>query len=367
MSAELVTDVPDAAPLRAVPGDPGGATSDGRASSAASTTGAGRPGGISWRGSGSGYGGYRLEPPHYEPERVPQEVLRHSSTPDTLAAGSPGKVGLLELEFARNDRGTELVHHYQKSPLQIMRPLYYDPLRPDMPYTYLMSTGGGILQADRLRTDLLFGPGSSAHVTTSAHSKVYRMEHDYAVAQTNVVVAEDAYVEYLPEPVIPFADSRFYQRTCVTLHESGTLVAGETVFAGRLARDERHRYAVFASDFEVRRPDGRIVALDRVRLVPEDGRTGGLAVLGDRDVLAMLYVLTPLVPPTQLADLLHSVLAERFEEDLFIGVSALPGDAGVWVRIVGDDTGAVASANTVAWRAVHQVLTGIEAPLIRKS
>ncbi|MEK8225312.1 hypothetical protein NKG05_03025 [Oerskovia sp. M15] len=68
--------------------------------------------------------------------------MRHSSTPDTLATGSPGKVGLLELEFGKNERGTELVHHYQKSPLQIMRPLYYDPLRPDMPYTYLMSTGG---------------------------------------------------------------------------------------------------------------------------------------------------------------------------------------------------------------------------------
>jgi urease accessory protein len=354
MSAELVTDVPEAAPLHAVPGEPTGSPGP-----------AGRRG-DTWA-SADAYGGYRLQPAHYEPDHVPQEVLQHSSTPDTLATGSPGKVGLLEMEFGRNDRGTELVHHYQKSPLQIMRPLYYDLLRPDMPYTYLMSTGGGILQGDRLRTDLTFGPGTSAHVTTSAHTKVYRMEHDYAVAQTNIQVAEGAYAEYLPDPVIPFADSRLYQRTRVTLDESATLLAGETVFAGRLARDERHRYTVFASDFEVRRPDGRIVALDRVRLTPEDGQTGGLAVLGDRDVLSMLYVLTPLAPAAQLADLLHSVLAGRFEEDLFLGVSALPGDVGVWVRIVGDDTESVAHANTAAWQAVHQLLTGVEAPLIRKS
>ncbi len=354
MSAELVTDVPETAPLHAVPGEP------------TSSPGTGGVGGRSWS-SAVAYGGYRLQPAHYEPDRVPQEVLRHSSTPDTLPTGSPGKVGLLEIEFGKNDRGTEVVHHYQKSPLQIMRPLYYDPLRPDMPYTYLMSTGGGVLQGDRLRTDLTFGPGTSAHVTTSANTKVYRMEHDYAVAQTTLDVGAGAYAEYLPDPLIPFADSRLYQRTRVTLDESATLVAGETVFAGRLARDERHRYSVFASDFEVRRPDGRIVALDRVRLVPEDGRTGGLAVLGDRDVLSMLYVLTPLAPAQQLADLLHSVLAERFEDDLFVGVSVLPGDVGVWVRMVGDDTEAVAHANTVAWQAVHLLLTGFEAPLIRKS
>ncbi|MEK8225311.1 urease accessory protein UreD [Oerskovia sp. M15] len=73
---------------------------------------------------------------------------------------------------------------------------------------------------------MTFGPGTSAHVTTSAYTKVYRMEHDYAVAQTNIEVAADAYTEFLPDPVIPFADSRLYQRTRVTLDESATLLAG---------------------------------------------------------------------------------------------------------------------------------------------
>ena len=63
-----------------------------------------------------------------------------------------------------------------------MRPLYYNPLRPDMPYTYLMTTGGGVLHGDRQRTDLRFGAGTSAHVTTQAHTKVYRMESGYATA-----------------------------------------------------------------------------------------------------------------------------------------------------------------------------------------
>lgn len=296
-------------------------------------------------------------------------MLRHGGSIDTLPTGSPGKVGLLELGFANTGERTELVRHYQKSPLQIMRPLYYDPVRPDLPFTYLMSTGGGIVQGDRLRTDLSFGPASSAHITTSAHTKVYKMDHDYAVAQVNIDVGPGAYVEYLPDPLIPFAGARLYQRTRVTLDETATLIAGETLYAGRLARDERHQYDALALDFEVRRPGGQIVALDRVRLCPgqaDGGGTAGLAILGDRDLLSMLYVLTPAMPAAELADLLYQELTPRFSDELLIGISVLPGDHGVWLRVVGDDTTALAQANTAAWSLVHRLLTGRPAATIRK-
>ena len=311
------------------------------------------------------YGGRRLQPAHYEPDHVPVEVARYAGVPDMLPTGSPGKVGILDLRFARTGNGTELVAHYQKSPLQIMRPLYYDPLRQDMAYVYLMSTGAGILQGDRLRTDLAFGPGTSAYVTTTAYTRVLRMEQDYAVAQVFIDAAEHAYVEYLPEPVVLFLDSRLYQRTRLTVAESATVVAGETLVAGRLARGERHRYAALAADLEIRRPDGACLAVDRVRLTPTDRGTGGLAVLDDHDVLAMLYVVTPLASAADLADLLHAELASA--EDVVLGVSALPGEVGAWVRILGDATAPVAHASALAWRALRLRLTGRPAPVVRKS
>jgi len=312
----------------------------------------------------AGYGGPRVRPGHYEPDRVPAEVRRFAGAPDTLPTGSPGKVGVLQLEFARTGHGTELVHHYQKSPLQIMRPLYYDTARPDVPYTYLMSTGAGVMQGDRLRTDLGFGPRSSSHVTTSAYTRALRMDHDYAVAQTFLRVDEQAYVEYLPDPVVAFARSRLYQRTRVTLAPSGTLLLGETFVSGRLARGERHAYSVFASDMEICRPDGTPVAIDRVRLVP--GLAGSLAVLDDHDVLAMLYVLTDRIPASQLSDLLHDALSRSCGAGLRAGVSTLPDGSGAWVRVLGNDTQDVARATRLAWRTAHRHLTGSDAPVIRK-
>ncbi|MDG4860483.1 urease accessory protein UreD [Streptomyces sp. T-3] len=306
----------------------------------------------------------RLSPEHYEPARVPPQVLRHAGRPDTLGVGRPGKVGLLELGFAKAGERTELVSHYQKSPLQIMRPLYFDPHRPDLPITFLMATGGGILQADRLRTDLTFGPDSAALLTTQAATKVYRMEHDYAVQQVFLTAGPGAYVEYLPDVTIPFADSRFYQRTVVTVDPTATVLALESMTAGRLARGERHAYEVFAADLELRRPDGQLVALDTVRLEPRGAGVTGPAVLGGHDLMAAFYAVTPLAPAAEVADALHTALGGS---GLLYGVSVLPQDSGAWLRVLSSDSVALHAALDHAWDAVRRLLTGTPAPLLRKS
>ena len=313
--------------------------------------------------------GERLASSHVEPAHVPHEVARHGGGGGVLGVGSPGKVGVLELGFELRGSRTELVQHYQKAPLQIMRPLYYDESRPDVPYTYLMTTGGGVLHGDRQRTDLRFGPGTSSHTTTQAHTKLYRMEHGYATALLGIDAAEDAYVEYLPDPVIPFAGTRFYQRTHVTLHPSATLVLGDTLYAGRLSRDERNEYDVYATDLAIERPGGRPVVVDRARLVPSAGRVGGLAVLDDRDIVATLYVVSPLAPASVIADALHDALGAVVAggaDDIRFGVSALPGDAGAWVRLLGDDTVTMAAALRTAWRTTRELLTGTPPSGIRK-
>ncbi|WP_435053215.1 urease accessory protein UreD [Kitasatospora phosalacinea] len=311
----------------------------------------------------------RLDPAHYEPARVPPEVRCHAGTPDTLPAGRPGKVGLLELTFERVGGRTELTGHYQKSPLQITRPLYYDPARPDLAVTFLMSTGGGVLQADRLRTDLHCGADTAVHLTTQAATKVHRMERDYATQLVHLTAGPRAYVEYLPEPVIPFAGSRLYQRTVLTVDPSATVLAGETVLAGRLARGERHAYRVFASDLELRRPDGGLLALDTVRLVPGNtpGGVTGPAVLAGHDVMSTLYVLSPLAPAARIADLLHGALTALDDPRPLHGVSTLPGEVGAWLRLLAPDTRSAAAALRAAWDAVRRELTGTPAPELRKT
>lgn len=297
---------------------------------------------------------------------VPEIVAGYAGTPETLPAGSPGKDGVLELGFVRIGGRTELSQHRQQPPLQIMRPLYVDPERPDLPVVYLMSTGGGLVQGDRMRLDIDCGPDTSVHLTTQASTKVQRMDTDYATQTVTLRAGAGAFVEYLPEPLIPFGGARLHQRTTVTVDPSATVILGETVLAGRLARDEKHEYDVFASDLEVVRPDGVLLAVDTIRLQPSDGGVTGPAVFGDHDVMGTLYVLTPLAHARALADVLHDAI-EGQTDGIEAGVSILPEDCGVWLRVLGTETEAVAAVVRQAWDAARRLLIGVPAPHIRRT
>ncbi|MFB7531804.1 urease accessory protein UreD [Streptomyces sp. NPDC056178] len=309
----------------------------------------------------------RLAHDYYTAVRVPPDVAALASVPDTLAPGSPAKVGILDLAFAVRGGRTELVERYQKTPLQIMRPLWIDPAMPGMSHVYLMATGGGIAQADRYRMDFRCGPGTQVHLTTQAATKVFRMEHDYASQRVHLTVGADAYVEYLPDPLIPFKDSRFYQRTEVTVASGATAVVGDTLTAGRLARGERHDYRILATDLHIARPDGTLLAIDTLRLTPGAGGPGngvvGPGVFAGHDHVASLFVVTDRVPATEIADTLHEALAGL---DVLYGVSVLPRDCGAWVRLLDDRPVEVAAAHAAAWRSVHRLLTGHPAPDLRK-
>lgn len=307
----------------------------------------------------------RLAEEYYTAVRVPPDVAALASVPDTLAPGSPAKVGILDLDFAVRGERTELVGRYQKTPLQIMRPLWIDPAMPGMAYVYLMATGGGIAQADRYRMDFRCGPDTQVHLTTQAATKVFKMEHDYASQRVHLTAEAGSYVEYLPDPMIPFEDARFYQRTEVTVAPGATVLVGDTLTAGRLARGERHAYRTLATDLRVSRPDGTLLAVDTLRLAP--GRTGhgvlGPGVFAGHDHVASLFAVTDRVPATGLADTLHEALAPL---GVLYGVSVLPRDCGAWVRLLDDSPIRVAAAHRAAWHAVRRLLTGHQPPDLRK-
>ncbi|MBU6532157.1 urease accessory protein UreD [Streptomyces mayonensis] len=306
----------------------------------------------------------RLAPEYYEPERLPPELRALSGVPETLGPGAPAKVGILDLGFVRRGERTELVERYQKTPLEIMRPLYVDPALPGMACTYVMATGGGVAQADRYRQDFRCGPGTQALFTTQAATKVYRMEQDYATQLVRLSAAEGAYVEYLPDPLIPFEGARFHQDVVLTVDEDATVVYGETVTAGRVARGERHLYTALGSDLEIRRPDGTLLAVDTLRLAPRRcGGVDGPGVFGGHDHVASLFVVSGRRPAAEIADALHESLTGHA---VLHGASVLPDDCGAWVRILGHEEPRVTEAVRTAWDAVRRLLTGHPAPDLRK-
>lgn len=314
----------------------------------------------------------RFDPAHYAAAHVPSAVRAGDATPPGhLPVGSPGKVGLLELDFRREGARSVLAHRFQKSPLQVMRPLYCDPALPGVPLAYVMSTGGGIVGGDRLRTEVRVGPDAHVVVTTQASTKIHRTDSGHATQVVRFDVDAGAVCEWIPDPAIPFAGSRLHQHLHATVAEGATLALADVVAGGRLGRGECWELGAYTSTVEIARPDGRLLTVDTTRLVgAEDG--GGPAAVGGHRVVGALFVVTDAVPARELADLLHEAAlagagAVSGAGAVGAGASTLPDDAGAWLRVLGHETEDVVAAVTAAWSAARLRYAGVPAPDLRKA
>lgn len=306
----------------------------------------------------------RSDPNWYTPADLPAEVRAYDTPLGPLSVGCAGKVGLLDLGLAAVGGVTRVARQFQQLPLYIFHPLYIDAGWPGMAFIYILQAGEGIVQGDRYRLDLDCAPNTAAHFTTQAATKIYRMEDNFASQIVNLTAGAGAFVEYLPDPVIPFRDSRFYQRVLITADPDASVIFGETLLPGRVARGEAHVYALYYTDIEARAPDGTWLFADRLKLDPRSASPRSPGLLGPYDVLATLYVVTRQSPAGVLVDRLHHCLAPQPE--VLAGVSELPNGCGAVVRILGHTSAAVAATMRVAWNEARLALVGLPAPDLRK-
>lgn len=306
----------------------------------------------------------RDDPAHYTIADLPTEFVAFETPVEGLGVGQAGKVGLLELDFANSGGATRVVRQFQKFPLQVFRPIYLDPQRPEMAFVYVMSHGG-IVQGDRYRLDLNCGPGASVHLTTQSATKIYRMESNYATQLVRLSAGPQSFLEYLPEPVIPFRDARFHGRIELHVHPTATLILGEILLPGRVAHGERHDYTIYASDLVARSSSGPLLFSDRLKFSSTCESLHSPGRFGTHEVLASLFVISGQGRALALSDRLHKCVSAH--PGVVGGASELPNGCGVWVRLLGSHSFEVSSALHSAWNEARLALIGVPAPDRRKT
>lgn len=265
------------------------------------------------------------------------ELAAYHDEPAQLPSGAPGKVGRLRLRFERRDDRTVLADLYRQAPLLVQRALYWDTAMPEMACVFIVATSGGMLQGDRNEIDISLGDGARAHLTTQAATKVQEMDANYASAVQRIVLADDAYLEYLPEPTIPFRHSRFVTRTHVTLPESATMLYAEILTPGRMHRnDEVFRYDVLSSTVRAARPTGADLFVEKFVITPGHDGVQRKGVLGDFRVYANVVLLTASEHANRLLDAVTPLWDDSIP--LAAGANRLPNDAGVVYKVLGRET-----------------------------
>ena len=271
------------------------------------------------------------------------ELAPYQDQPPQMPAGAVGKNGFLRLGFERRGNPTALVELDQRAPLHAQKALYYDEGMPDLPHVMIICTAGGLLQGDRQTLEVTLGDNAEAHVTTQSATKIQEMDANFAAQTQDIALGENAYLEYLPDAVIPYRNARFITRTRLRMPSSATLLYSEILMPGRThyRAGERFEYALFSSTIRAERLDGTALCSEKFVVEPQRRNLRSIGVMGGFDVFANVL----LFGPREHVERIFVATPARLEvrEGWAGGATRLPNEAGLAYKVVGVDRETVQS------------------------
>lgn len=290
------------------------------------------------------------------------ELASFQDEPPQMASSAVGKNGFLHLGFERRDDRTILAELDRRTPFMAQRALYPEPALPDLAWLFIITTTGCVLQGDRLALEVTAAPGARAHVTTQSATKVHSMDANYALQSQSFSLADDAYLEFLPEPLIPHRQSRFLSDTRISIAPTATFLYGEVVQAGRKHHhpDESFGATLLSLGVTAGRPDGRTLFTEKLVIDPARRPVRQTGVMGPFDVFGNVILLTP----KEAADRVHARIAADvdFVNGVASGACHLPNDAGLIFKAVGYETEQVKAKVREFWAVAREEITGTALP-----
>ena len=297
------------------------------------------------------------------PDALPgPEFAKFRDEPPQMRSGARGKRGALTLGFERRGERTVLADLATRTPCLASRALHCDAAMPDMPWLFMITSTGCVLQGDRLHTGITLKAGARAHVTTQSATKVHAMDANYGLMTQTIALEDGAYLEFLPDPLLVHGGARFASRTRITIAPSATLLCSEIVQPGRKYHRSEEALAVTLLSLELaaRRPDGSLLMSERLALDPQETPPRQAGVMGGFDVFANVVLLTPKANAERVAARLPAGV--DFERGLAHGACWLPNDAGLIYKALGRETAQVKEAVHAFWAIARGEVAGAPIP-----
>ena len=132
---------------------------------------------------------------------------------------------------------------------------------------------------DSLETTIRLRKGTHGCLSTPSATSVYRALDCPASQRTDIVLEEEAILEYFPEHLIPYPQSALRQSLRVQMAAGSCVILSEAFAAGRIARREQWRFKELISDTEIRLGNLPIY-INKSRIVPVEITPAALGVYG---------------------------------------------------------------------------------------
>jgi urease accessory protein len=263
--------------------------------------------------------------------------------------------GHVELEFVHRHGKTEALLRRSQSPLRVQRAFY--PEGPEICYTTLLHTAGGMVGGDRLALNFHLQSQTSALITTAAASKIYgsygqsslHLQGLMAEQVIQINLAEHSYLEWLPQETIVFDGALYNQRLRVELAAGASWLGWEITRFGRTARGEKFVSGNWRSHTEVWQ-NGRPLWIDPQGLKGDIQLFNSPHGLAGQPVVATLAWLGQPAPAELVTHLRHLWSARDRQGQA--GVTAL--ELGLLCRYRGPSSAEAYDWLIQVWQALRQ-------------
>jgi urease accessory protein len=273
--------------------------------------------------------------------------------------------GRLHLAFDLRGAQTQMHVREQHAPLKVVRAFAQ---ADGAALVHLHNVSGGVLAGDKLEMQLHVGRDARVQLTSTSATRLYRQRGTAGMASQTTCVQVDAggLIEYVPDPIIPFAHSHMQQHTHINLAEDAGLFWWEIISPGRAARGERFAYDELELKTQIN-ACGSPIAIEQARLRPAQQRLGSPAQLGVFGHYATFYVCRIGTDALKLETTLSKVTQHLSQHDeVMWGVSALPAH-GVAIRGLAHTSRALMAGLMQFWQCAKQMLYGRPAIAPRKT
>lgn len=186
----------------------------------------------------------------------------------------------------KNDK-TVLSTRRHKGPLTLQRPFY--PEQDGTCHLYILHPPGGIVGGDSLNIDVFCEKNTSTLITTPGASKFYKSNGFTAWQKQNLIVKENANLEWLPQETILFDTAIVDSSTKVKLGKKSSFIGWEIVSFGRPACKEEFLQGMFKQSFEIWE-EGEPLLIDRVTINDRAEVFNSLWGLQSQPVMGLLTV-----------------------------------------------------------------------------
>jgi urease accessory protein len=243
-----------------------------------------------------------------------------------------GWTGELRLSVEERKGKTVAKNVYFQGAFKVMRPVYHD--HTGQACYYLLNPGGGYLDGDRYKMQISLEKQAKLTLTTQSATKVYRTPNNHVYQETEIVLKEGSFLEYLPDPLIAYRDARYKQKNIIRMEKNATFIYTDIITPGWSPDGDRFSYESVQLLNEIY-IDNELAAYDHIKLKPGVQNIGGLGLMEGFSHLGSMIVVGEQTGSALLDQLIQEI--NENSASFKAGISLLP-KPGFTIRVLANST-----------------------------